>query len=134
VALPSELRESLTAMRKVIADQIEALNELSDVAARHAASQEIVRPLAEAPSVRRPAEAPREARPAPAPASDERGGWISTLLNRASSTPPPRPAETPPEPAVAAPAPALAPVPAAAMPPESLNALSGEIARAIDAK
>src|SRR5690606_23371660 len=119
---------------------------LSDMAARHASSLDVSRPSeGTAAAPRRPAEPARSepaSRPAPpptgtaaGPAGDERAGWISDLLKRASGTGGRTPAasaqELPPAPA---PAPAAADAPATPKLTESLNALSADIARAIDMK
>jgi F0F1-type ATP synthase membrane subunit b/b' len=100
VELPRETGEQTAAMRRVVADQIKALSELTDLVARSGRAHDISEPSVTArpepaPAPRREAtrpEAPRESRfdlrpasqRAPAPASSERGGWMSDLLARAS--------------------------------------------------
>jgi ribosome recycling factor len=149
--LPEETRESAAAMRRAVADQIKALQELSQIvgqssyraevsepaprpAPRAAAAQPAPAPAPQRAPRRDPAPAPRtepQAQRAPlrgslepagaAPAKSE--GWVSDLLRGAS-----REENTP------------APAPVASKTPErnprhvveSLNSLSVDIARAID--
>jgi hypothetical protein len=160
VDLPRETGEQAAAMRRVVADQMKALNELTELvtrsgraydvaepaeaprheAARHeqparvesrapAAPQREPAPRRESwseparetprfdprPSATRPAAPVPAPTPAPAPArtKEQRGGWMSDLLARASVDEP------------ASSRGAVAPV-------ESLDSLSAEIARVVD--
>ncbi|RAI17840.1 hypothetical protein CH337_15300, partial [Rhodoblastus acidophilus] len=95
--LPRETSEQAAAMRRVVADQIKALNELTDIVARSGRALDI----AEAPARIEP---PRASRPAPAQAprydvrppaqrpaaGGEANGWMSNLLARASQEDAPR--------------------------------------------
>jgi len=121
--LPEETRTSAAAMRRVVAEQIEALSELNAIvraqSATHDLSERRAAPRAEprpepAPTYRpeppRPEPVRTEApRPAPAPAPAPSFAARTTTI----AEPPPRPAFTP---AAAAPKPAPAPAPAAAVP------------------
>ena len=62
--LPRETQESTAAMRRVVADQIRALNELSDIVARHGSASDVSQPA------RRPAARIEPASAAPARAAD----------------------------------------------------------------
>src|SRR5690606_12113397 len=145
--LPEETRESTSAMRRAVSEQINALKELSDIVARSgrvidvADNRATARP-APAPAARTVTETPRAApvaapvAPRPAAAAQPRpqepaspkaaqeapaGGWVRDLLRGASR-----------EDA----APAQPRQPASTRSPlhvvESLNSLSVDIARAID--
>jgi hypothetical protein len=159
--LPEETRTSAAAMRRVVAEQIEALSELNAIVRAQAATHDL--------SERRAA--PRaEPRPEPAPTyrpEPPRPEPVRTEASRPAPAPAPRTAtiaEAPPRPAfapapVAAPKPAPAPAPAAAAskaddagggwlrdvlrnannpaapaapPQQNLTALTDEIARSID--
>jgi ABC-type transporter Mla subunit MlaD len=144
--LPMEAKESTTAIRRAVAEQVSALKELSAIVARsgrNTDTSEARQPRAEAP--RRPAQPTPAPAPAPRPlaprapvaeapshpAADtvktpQGGGWVRDLLTGASRE----------EAAVAV---VEQPAPKAAQPNrsplqvvESLNSLSVDIARAID--
>jgi len=148
--LPEETRESAAAMRRAVADQIKALQELSQIVGQSGYRAEVSEPVAQRPAPRAaaaaaqpapaPARAPRR-EPAPraepqaqrnplrgslepagaAPAKSE--GWVSDLLRGASRE------EQAPAPAqVATRTPERNPRHVV----ESLNSLSVDIARAID--
>ncbi len=152
--MPMEAKESTTAIRRAVTEQINALKELSEIVARSGRTVDVSdgrsnRPVVSAPQprpaepARRPAEpAPLpERRPAAAPAlrgaidvptavqprnngQQRAGGWVSDLLTNASRD-------------EAEAKPAEAPRPAASQRSplhvvESLNSLSVDIARAID--
>jgi Apolipoprotein A1/A4/E domain len=143
VVLPQETAEQTAAMRRIVADQIKALNELTDIVARSGHSYDLsdpltfgagrsdgalVRRLEAARPEREPAlaeaprsEPPRPLRPLsngprPANASDRGPTWLSDLLARASreETPPPKP------------------LPRASQQSEPLEAISHDIARMVD--
>ncbi len=106
VVLPAETAEQTAAMRRVVADQIKALNELTDIVARSGHSYDLSDPLTygrdggatrrlEQRSERDPAsseasrpEPPRARGPAnqqrASGATDRGPGWLSDLLARAS--------------------------------------------------
>ena len=158
--LPEEARESTGAIKRAVSEQIAALKELADVVAKSgrmydvsttrtidpapqpaAVTQQPTRPAPQQPSRPAPqARAPEpqsvagpalrgttSAEPAPAPAAPagQQDGWVQNLLRRASQD------ETP---AAAAPATAAPAQPRRSQSNvmESLNSLSGDIARAID--
>jgi hypothetical protein len=153
VEMPQEAKESTTAIRRAVSEQINALKELSDIVAKSGRSVDVseprtLRPAAQAPVPR----APQPERPAPrAPAADtalrggleparpaetalrpregaaraSQGGWVQDLLAGASREDEPNPA--PVEQPRAAPA-RRSPLHVV----ESLNSLSVDIARAID--
>ena len=108
--IPANTAEQASVMRRVVAEQIKALNELTDIVVKSGRAHDLVTPelpiqtMAAPPArVSAPArpvasEPPRNveppfvfsaavsAKPAPAPATSERGsGWISDLLARAST-------------------------------------------------
>ncbi|MGP0104081.1 MAG: hypothetical protein ACLPG2_01625, partial [Rhodoblastus sp.] len=137
VDLPRETGEQAATMRKIVADEMKALTELTDLVAGSGRTFDVVEPQEPArveparpePAPRREPvgetlvrEAPRfDPRPqpvrpavaAPAPAAPaERGGWMSDLLARASAD----------EPVSRR----------AATPADSLDNLSADIARAVD--
>ncbi len=143
VALPQETAEQTAAMRRVVADQIKALNELTDIVARSGHSYDLsdpttfgagrsegglVRRLEAARPEREPAlaeaprsEPPRPVRPLtnglrPANAGDRGPTWLSDLLARAS-----REEAQPPK-----------PLPRAPQQSEPLEAISHDIARMVD--
>jgi hypothetical protein len=136
--LPAETAQQAASMRRVVADQIKALEELSEIVTRSGRAYDISQPAsfgversaapppatARRPESARPAEQPRPPvqsprapiRPANAKTS-ERGGWISDLLARvdsgesvASKDPPEKPAQ----------------------PPQRLEAISLDVTRMID--
>lgn len=127
IELPRDTAEQAAAMRRVVAEQIKALNELTDIVARSGRAFDI----AEAPAPARIEAAPRPSRiaptpPAPAPRFDVRpsvaprpaapanggdSGWMSNLLARASQD------EAPAR---------------RAAPGRDLDALSADIARMVD--
>jgi hypothetical protein len=139
--MPRETQETTSAMRRVVADQIKALNDLSDIVAKSGRSLDVAEPAqaprtlvrtAEAQPAPRAPEVPRMPTPTPpaarvsgslrqetlrtvvepAPAPPPRGGWLSDLLTRASRDEKP---------------------PAKAQPTiEKLDSLSVDIARMID--
>jgi hypothetical protein len=144
VVLPQETAEQTAAMRRVVADQIKALNELTDIVARSGHSYDLSDPSAfgstradgapmrrlEAHSEREPAFAepatpdssrPRRGANPGRPASPgERGpGWLSDLLARASRE------DGQPT------APAVSPLPRGAQ-GEPLETISHDIARMVD--
>jgi hypothetical protein len=143
LVLPQETAEQTAAMRRVVADQIKALNELTDIVARSGHSYDLSDPmtfgagrpegalvrrleaarpereaaLAEAPR----SEPPRPPRPLtngprPASAGDRGPSWLSDLLARASreETQPPKP------------------LPRVPQQSEPLEAISHDIARMVD--
>jgi hypothetical protein len=143
VILPQETAEQTAAMRRVVADQIKALNELTDIVARSGHSYDLSDPLAfgagrsEGPLVRRleaarperepalaetmrsepPLPSPRGAgAPRPSSAHDRGPGWLSDLLARAS-----REESHPPK-----------PLPRGPQQNEPLEAISHDIARMVD--
>ncbi|MGD9915628.1 MAG: kinesin, partial [Rhizobiaceae bacterium] len=143
IEMPVEAKESTTAIRRAVTEQINALKELSEIVARTGRTVDVsdrapARPAPQAPAVarqpepqrrpqpepRRPA-APEPARPREAAAAPAGGGWVSDLLRGASRE------ETAVAEATARPA-----APAGGRTPlhvvESLNSLSVDIARAID--
>jgi hypothetical protein len=152
VSLPQEAAEQAAAMRRVVADQIKALNELTEVVARSGRSYDLSEP-APAPRgeslVRRldamRHEPPRLVEPQPAaepirreplrsraavpparppvPTSDRGPSWLSDLLARASREDAPTPAP------ILRPAP-IPPRPAASA--EPLETISHDIARMVD--
>ncbi len=144
--LPRETQESTAAMRRVVADQIRALNELSDIVARHGSASDVSQP-ARRPAARietasaapaRVADFSTSSEPAPRrltpikpvvrPRSEEpRGeaaptGWLRDLLTRASREDEDRSGAGNPLPRSAS---AL---------PDSLGQLSSGIADAIDSE
>jgi hypothetical protein len=120
--LPGETAQQAASMRRVVADQIKALEELSEIVTRSGRAYDISQPApaagmersaAGSPAANRRSEAARQAEPLRSlprtPArpegakSSERGGWISDLLARVDSgeprdsqAPPSKPAQTPP--------------------------------------
>lgn len=75
IELPRETAEQAAAMRRVVAEQIKALNELTDIIARSGRAYDVAEPVP-APAKRRVettriAEAPRAVEPAPAPRMPE---------------------------------------------------------------
>ncbi len=102
--IPRETADSMTQMRQVIIDQVEALTELHRIVAKHGRSPGVAethRPLPDAP-VAEPSRAERPRRDAPpprlppvAPRADnpgQRGSWLTDLLHRASRNSEPGPA------------------------------------------
>ena len=113
--LPQETAQQAAAMRRAVADQIKALEELSEIVTRSGRAYDVSQPAPVNCRTRRPAGtppargtstccrtaarsgAPRPeaqrprpaARPANAKTSDRGGGWISDLLARADSEEPP---------------------------------------------
>jgi hypothetical protein len=108
LALPKETEESTAAIRRVVSDQIKALNALAEIAARHGAAQEVAEPrrdygaaavserggrrgLPPAPRLQTRGGEPSAAQRAEqgwsddgTPGSGDGGGWLSGLLARAS--------------------------------------------------
>ena len=93
IELPRETAEQAAALRRVVGDQVKALNELTDIVARSGRVYRRRRAGAAAARValsRRPAPAPirhprrRQPRPNPGPPASRQGGWLSDLLARAS--------------------------------------------------
>ncbi len=149
--MPAEAKETTTAMRKAVSEQINALKELAEIVNKSGrlvdvgegrADRPVSRPAASRPApvqapvrapiaplaqtdvaVRsRPVEAPNQ-KPAPAASAEKPRGWVSDLLARAS-----REEEEAAQPKVQ---PAATPrSPSHVV--ESLNSLSVDIARAID--
>ena len=139
--IPREAREASASLKRVVNDQMRALNELSDIVTRSGPSLDVAQPQVaprriepEAPraAYRAPEPAPapaprletRNIRPtAPPPQTPPRAGtsWLSGLLERASEeeAPPPAPRPRPTE-------------QASASRIESLDSLSVDIARMID--
>jgi hypothetical protein len=137
--LPQETAESAAQMRRVIAEQMDALAELNRVVARHArdtaeparrAEPMMANASGQAPrqaaarfetigggrAAPPPAAPPQQRRPEPTPpAGDGRGGWLSDLLSRASRDDAPPAEERPARHTI-----------------ESLDSLSVDIARMID--
>lgn len=94
--IPRETAESMTQMRQVIIDQVEALAELHRIVAKHGRSTGVAesrRPLLEDQSAERAERPRREAPPPPMPPAGMRGdgggkkGWLSDLLQRADAAP-----------------------------------------------
>jgi hypothetical protein len=140
--LPQETAQQAASMRRAVADQIKALEELSEIVTRSGRAYDVSQPApvnaerpvqpvpprrveparaAEPPRAPEPprteAQRPRAAaRPANAKTS-ERGGWISDLLARADSEEPP-----------------VSPIAHAKLtqPPQRLEAISLDVARMID--
>ncbi|MEN9707906.1 MAG: hypothetical protein RIQ68_314, partial [Pseudomonadota bacterium] len=65
VELPRETAEQAAAMRRVVAEQIKALNELTDIIARSGRAYDIAEPVVTAAPAPRRVEAPRAPEPAP---------------------------------------------------------------------
>ena len=138
--LPQETAQQAAAMRKIVADEIKALKELTEMVTRSGRSLDVSTPLPTPerapPAPARPAQPPRPAEPQrtsapsqpseprqpPAQPAPERGGWLSNLLARASSDEPPEPART-----------ARDIRTKGAAPTSALDALSLDIASMIDA-
>jgi ABC-type transporter Mla subunit MlaD len=141
--MPEEAKQSTTAIRRAVTEQINALKELSDIVAKSGRTVDVSeprpaqRPAPQAPAPRAP-EPPRRAAPAQAPErpadmqrprengrATQPGGWVRDLLSGASR----EDAQT----AVVETAPRGATNPRSpAHVVESLNSLSVDIARAID--
>ena len=141
--LPQETAQQAAAMRRAVADQIKALEELSEIVTRSGRAYDVSQPapvIAEraarpvpprrveparaaepprAPEPPRPeTQRPRTAaRPANAKTSDRGGGWISDLLARADSEEPPVSPNAPAKPT---------------QPAQRLEAISLDVARMID--
>ncbi len=142
--LPQETAQQAAAMRRVVADQIKALEELSEIVTRSGRAFDVSSPVAAGadraslsagPRRAEPPRSPELPRAAPAEAAQpdqrlprapsrpatgqtaQKGGWLSDLLARASS-------EEPSE----APKPAAKP----AQPAQALEPLSLDVARMID--
>jgi hypothetical protein len=181
--LPREASEQTSAMRRVISEQIKALNELTDIVAKSGRAYDVVeprrqesgrqestrepartpepartepfrieqprqatpRPTSPAPPALReepqptppPVQRPRAPQPPAAPAAprpaaavgDNRNGWLSDLLARASRDDTP----TPPAPRViAAGPPPTTPARPQQRPADSLDAISHDIARMVE--
>ena len=146
--MPEEAKESTTAIRRAVTEQINALKELSAIVAKSGRTVDVSDVSLRTPQPpRRPApqpepqlplggaglrgtldiERPAEAQPAREPASrGQQGGWVRDLLTGASREQQPARPAAQPEPRA---------VPAQRSPHhvvESLNSLSVDIARAID--
>jgi hypothetical protein len=136
--LPRETTQQAAAMRRVVADQIKALEELSEIVARSGRAHDVSQPLsagaegtatayemplrraesARAVEQRRlAAQAPRPAAGPPNGKTSERGGWITDLLARVDNG----------ERKISE-GPAVKP----AQPPQRLDAISLDITRMID--
>ncbi|MGD9659449.1 MAG: apolipoprotein acyltransferase, partial [Methylocystis sp.] len=95
--------EQAATLRRVVGDQVKALNELTDIVARSSRARDAVEPSAYSPRrasleqpARREVAAPR-AGAQNLPSRQPNGGWLSDLLARASSddaAQPPRPARS----------------------------------------
>jgi hypothetical protein len=130
--MPEEAKQSTTAMRRAVTEQINALKELSEIVAKSGrtidVSDRAAQRQARAPEPQRPA--PQQLRGSldvePRAARPQAGGWVRDLLSGASREETGRPATVTeaPRPAGAARSPAHV--------VESLNSLSVDIARAID--
>jgi hypothetical protein len=145
--MPQETQETAANMRRVVADQIKALNELAGLVSRSNRAVDVAPPVAVAQQVNesvaaavsapsrpaprsaaRPAQAPPEPIQRPTPreeaappeqaANDGRSGWLSELLTRASQED-----EAPAATAQERSSPRAV---------ESLDTISGDIARMID--
>ncbi|MGE0196840.1 MAG: apolipoprotein acyltransferase, partial [Methylocystis sp.] len=87
--LPRETAEQAAALRRVVGDQVKALNELTDIVARSGrvydiAEQSAPPRRASADQTARPEAAPARAAQNSASAREPHGGWLSNLLERAS--------------------------------------------------
>ena len=132
--LPREAKEATAAVRRVVADQVKALAELTEIVGKAGQGLDIAEARPTSARVQAPAPAPEPRRvsmrqdyapkefnaPAPAPARNDanvgRGAWLSELLSRASSDESPAPASPQAPPRA----------------PQSLDSLSVDIARMID--
>jgi ElaB/YqjD/DUF883 family membrane-anchored ribosome-binding protein len=112
--LPEEAKESAAAMRRAVAEQIKALQDISQIVGRSTQQLEISEPAARALADAQPAQRPRPAAPAPAAAAPR----------------PQQPAPQPPvQPAAQQPAPApQQPAPQPQQPPIEALGLRGTIA------
>jgi hypothetical protein len=136
--LPRETAQQAASMRRAVAEQIKALEELSEIVTRSGRAHDISQPALSnaeraaaqpapprrpesaraAEPLRAPGPVPRVApRPAYAKTSDRGGGWISDLLARVDSE----------EPAVSQHSPAKT-----MQPPQRLEAISFDVSRMID--
>jgi len=153
VEMPQEAKESTSAIRRAVSEQINALKELSEIVAKSGRTVDVseprnLRPAPQPPAPRTP-EPPRRA-PAPQPPAaaaplrgsldtatettlrprepaqrPQQGAWVRDLLSGASREEEPRPVPTE--------APRATPVQRSPLHVvESLNSLSVDIARAID--
>ncbi|MGP0058617.1 MAG: hypothetical protein ACLPID_04945 [Beijerinckiaceae bacterium] len=151
VSLPQEASEQAAAMRRVVADQIKALNELTELVARSGRSYDLSEPApaprgdslvrrldamrhepprlvepqpAAEPSRREPLRPRASVPPArpPAPISDRGPSWLSDLLARASREEAPTPASIP----------RPGPIPRPTASAEPLETISHDIARMVD--
>jgi hypothetical protein len=126
--IPAQAREASQQLKRVVGDQLRALNELNEIVSRSGPALDVAEPrrseASERPGnlgLRGPAETPRaQPRPQPPVANNPRGSsWLSGLLERASDDEPsartPRPSEA-----------------GSARRIESLDSLSVDIARMID--
>ncbi|HVY00735.1 MAG TPA: hypothetical protein VHA55_13200 [Pseudorhodoplanes sp.] len=106
--IPREAADNMTQMRQIIADQVEALTELHRLAARY---------IANTPLPRRDADEPAPSLPKAGPGgTDAKPGWLTELLERAGREPLPPERRT------------------ADQTIQSLDALSGDIARMLDSR
>ncbi len=142
VELPQETAQQAASMRRVVADQIKALEELNEIVTKSGRAYDVAQPALAgraapqvsprrleparaAAEVQRIAEPPRAepqrsrpaAQPANAKASEGGGGWISDLLARVDSE---EPVSTPAPPAKAA------------QPAQRLEAISLDVAQMVD--
>jgi hypothetical protein len=132
--IPQAAREASSQLKRVVGDQIRALNELQDLVARSGPALDVAEPrrsepvesarsssLGLRPAFEQPARQPAPSRnAAPNPPARGGGSWLSGLLERASDdepTPAPR---------------SMRSEPASARRIESLDSLSVDIARMID--
>lgn len=146
IELPEETRASAAAMRRVVAEQIEALNELNTIVRAQPASYDLTHARRATGSAARPAQRDDHVAPAPrpAPAADGSSSALSALLARPAANLGPQSTATSaaPRPAAAAPAAdgwlrdllrnASAEERPAAAPPTGLSSLTAEIVRAVD--
>jgi hypothetical protein len=127
--IPAQAREASQQLKRVVGDQLRALNELNEIVSRSGPALDVAEPRRNETSerasglgLRGPAETPRvQPRPQPPVANTPRGGssWLSGLLERASDD----------EPSARAPRTSEA---GSARRIESLDSLSVDIARMID--
>jgi hypothetical protein len=101
--IPQETAEQAAALRRVVGDQVKALNELTDIVARSGRVYDIAEQSAPPPRRALPDQAARRETGAPRAATQNlsnrapNGGWLSDLLARASTddtAQPPRPARS----------------------------------------
>jgi len=152
VELPQETAQQAASMRRAVADQIKALEELSEIVTRSGRAYDVSQPAlvssgraappvsprrvepvraADPPRAPEPPRAetqrPRPGPPANAKSSERGGGWISDLLARVDSGEP----EVSPEPPAPNP-PASNPAAKAGQPAQRLETMSLDVAQMID--